>query len=190
MEGKVLIFSAPSGAGKTTVVKHILQQFSGLEFSISATTRPCRENETEGKDYFFMSEEGFRKRISSGDFIEYEEVYPGRFYGTLRSEIERIWQKGSHVVFDVDVKGGINLKNIFKNKALSVFISPPDIDTLEDRLRKRGTETPETLVIRVNKAKEEMTFAQQFDLILKNDKLEETLVKAEKIVSGFINSKS
>ncbi len=190
MEGKVIIFSAPSGAGKTTVVKHILQLFSNLEFSISATTRPCRENETDGKDYFFMSEKVFRKRIASKDFIEYEEVYPGRYYGTLRSEIERIWQKGSHVVFDVDVKGGVNIKKIFKDKALSVFVSPPDISTLEERLKNRGTETPETLAIRVSKAKEEMTFAPQFDIILKNDKLEETLVKAENIVSDFINKKS
>ena len=190
MQGKVFIFSAPSGAGKTTVVKHILSNFTGLEFSISATSRPPRQGESHGKDYFFISETDFREKIANNEFIEYEEVYPGRFYGTLKKEIENIWKRGNHAVFDVDVKGGLNLKKIFGHKALAVFVSPPDIKTLEERLIKRGTETPENISVRVHKATEEMKFAEQFDIILFNDKIDETLAEAKLIVSDFLlNSK-
>lgn len=185
MQGKVLIFSAPSGAGKTTVVKHILSKFPQLAFSISATSRPPRAGEKNGQDYFFLDESHFRKHIAAGDFIEYEEVYPGRFYGTLRSEIERIWNNHQLVVFDVDVKGGINLKKIFGNQALSVFVSPPDLKTLEERLVGRGTESPENIAVRISKAREEMSYAPEFDRILYNRILSDTLSEAEQIVKQF-----
>lgn len=187
MQGKVIIFSAPSGAGKTTVVKHILSRYPGLEFSVSATSRPPREGEIHGKDYFFVSTEEFRQRIASNEFVEFEEVYPGRFYGTLKSELDRIWKKGGQVVFDVDVKGGVNLKKIFGSSALAIFISPPDLPTLKQRLEKRGTDSPENIGIRIQKAEEEMQFAPLFDTLLFNDKIEDTLKQAETLINNFVN---
>lgn len=175
MNKKVIIFSAPSGAGKTTIVKHFLQLYPNWSFSISATTRPSRNNEENGTDYYFLNEEEFKYKIDNQEFVEWEEVYSGRYYGTLKSELERIWAQNKIVIFDVDVKGGINLKKIFGSQALSIFISPPSIEVLKDRLINRKTETEETLKIRVKKAEEEMTFASQFDKIIINDLLEHAI---------------
>ncbi len=188
MQGKLLILSAPSGAGKTTIVRHLLKKFPNLEFSISACSRPKRNNEVHGKDYYFLSVDEFRSRIDNDQFIEWEEVYSGSYYGTLKSEIERIWAKNNVVVFDVDVKGGINLKKIFGDKALSVFVMPPSIDALKQRLERRNTETEESLNKRVGKAAEEMTYANQFDRILVNEVLETAFAEAETIVKNFIEN--
>lgn len=188
MQGKLLILSAPSGAGKTTIVRHLLKKFPTLEFSISACSRPKRNLEVNGKDYYFLSVEEFKNRIANNEFIEWEEVYEGSYYGTLKSEIERIWAKNNVVVFDVDVKGGINLKKIFGDKALSVFVMPPSIDALKQRLERRNTETEESLNKRVGKAAEEMTYANQFDKILVNEILEKSYIEAENLVQNFIES--
>ncbi len=186
MEGKVIIFSAPSGAGKTTIVKHILSLFPEMEFSVSACSREKRPNETDGKDYFFISAEEFRKKIDNGEFVEWEEVYESCYYGTLRSELGRIWKSGHIVVFDVDVKGGINLKRIFGDKAMSVFISPPDLETLEQRLRNRSTDSEESLNKRLNKASWEMQFSNSFDKIILNKELPDTFKEAEEIIKKWI----
>ena len=186
MNKKVIIFSAPSGAGKSTVVGHLLKTFPFLEFSISATSRPPRGNEKDGIEYYFFSEQQFRDLISQNAFVEYEEVYPGSFYGTLRSEVERIWAKGHVILFDIDVKGGVNLKRIFGDNALSVFVRPPSIEELRRRLIGRGTDSPEAIERRVAKAEEELGYESMFDRILENDILEETLAEAEKIVRTFI----
>ena len=183
---KVIIFSAPSGSGKTTLVKYCLGVFPELQFSISATTRALRGEEIHGKDYFFLSVEEFKKLISEDSFVEYEEVYQDKFYGTLKSEVERIWQEGKVVIFDVDVKGGVNLKKIFGENALSIFIAPPSIDELERRLISRATDDLETIKIRVAKAKEEMTYAEEFDQIIINDDLETAQKEIERIVRNFI----
>ena len=183
---KVIIFSAPSGSGKTTLVKHCLQKFPQLQFSVSATTRALRGEEIHGKDYFFLSVEEFKKLISEDAFVEYEEVYQDKFYGTLKSEVERIWQEGKVVIFDVDVKGGVNLKKIFGENALSIFIAPPSIDELERRLISRATDDLETIKTRVAKAKEEMTYAEEFDQIIINDDLETAQKEIERIVRNFI----
>lgn len=188
MQGKLLILSAPSGSGKTTIVKHLLSTFTNIEFSISACSRPKRNGETDGKDYYFLSVDEFKRRIANDEFIEWEEVYPGSYYGTLKSEIDRIWAKNHIVVFDVDVKGGINLKKIFGKNALSIFVMPPSIDSLKQRLETRGTETLESLNKRVGKAAEEMTFSNQFDKLLINDNLEKSYQEAEYLVKTFINS--
>ena len=185
--GKVVIVSAPSGSGKTTLVKYLLQNFPELEFSISATSRKPRPNEQNGIDYFFINTDEFKLKIEQGEFVEYEEVYPDCYYGTLKSEIERIWKKGKVVLFDVDVKCGINLKNFFKQQAISVFISPPSIKTLEERLRLRGTETEETLKVRLEKASYEMTFKNRFDYIVVNDILDKAKDEIIKIVGEWIN---
>jgi len=187
MSGKLLIFSAPSGSGKTTIVKHLLKRFPNLEFSISACSRPKREREVDGRDYYFISPEEFRKRISEDQFIEWEEVYPGSYYGTLKSELDRIWAKGNHVVFDVDVKGGLNLKKIFKDDALAVFIMPPSIEILKQRLEGRGSETPESISKRVGKAAEEMEYAPQFDITIINHDLQIAFKEAEGVVQNFIS---
>lgn len=187
-EGKVIIFSAPSGAGKTTITRHVLQVFSQLEFSVSATTRPQRGHEANGKDYYFISQEDFRQKIEAGAFVEWEEVYKNGFYGTLKSEVERIWNKGHHVVFDVDVKGGINLKKIYGEKALSVFVMPPSIETLEKRLRRRNTDSEESIRARVKKAFTEIDYYQYFDIIILNDKLELSTLEAENLVGAFIGT--
>ena len=188
MQGKLLIFSAPSGSGKTTIVKHLLKVCNNLEFSISACSRAMRPGEVHGKDYYFLSVDEFKQNIADNQFVEWEEVYPGSFYGTLKSELERIWAKGNHVLFDVDVKGGVSLKRIFGTQALSVFIQPPSVAELEKRLVARCTETPETLAKRVGKAEEEMAFAPQFDVIIVNDNLEQAYADAIKTVHQFISA--
>lgn len=185
MRNQVMIFSAPSGAGKTTIVRHLLEKFDFLEFSVSATSRSPRGKEQDGIDYYFLSVDEFKKRVKNNEFVEYEEVYPGSFYGTLKSEVERIWKKGNTILFDVDVKGGMNIKKIFGEKALSVFIQPPSLEIMEERLRNRGTDSEEAIKTRISKAKQEMTFASEFDTILINDKLEDSFEKAEKLVRDF-----
>lgn len=179
MKTKVVIFSAPSGSGKTTVVKHLIAKYPRLEFSISATSRQPRGTEVDGRDYYFLSEEQFLSSIAAGDFVEYEQVYKGSYYGTLKSEVERIWSKGNIILFDVDVKGGVNLKKYFGDKALSVFIQAPSLAELRNRLEKRGTDSPEAIDKRVAKAAEEMEYADRFDVVLVNDNLETCLRKAE-----------
>jgi guanylate kinase len=186
MKGKLVIISAPSGAGKTTIVKHLLNCGLRLEFSISATTRPIRRNETDGKDYYFLSVPEFRKRIENNEFAEWEEVYHNHFYGTLKREIERIWSNGNYALFDVDVKGGINLKKIFRNNSISIFIMPPSVEELEKRLLSRGTDIPEKIRMRVEKAGEEMKLADKFDYVVINDDLRKALEEAEKLVSSFL----
>ena len=186
MPGKALIFSAPSGSGKTTIVKYLLEKNKDLGFSISACTRDKRgRQEEDGKDYYFLSTDDFKKKIDNNEFIEWEEVYPGNFYGTLKSEIERIWNSGKNVIFDVDVKGGINLKKYFGNKALAVFVKAPSIDVLKDRLLERGSETPDSLSSRLYKVKFELTFENQFDKVLVNADLETSLKKAQQIYDNF-----
>lgn len=189
MEGKLIIFSAPSGAGKTTIVHHLLDKFPDqLEFSVSATSRPIRKDEAEGVDYYFITVDEFKKKITAGEFVEWEEVYKDNFYGTLKREIERIWRKGKHVIFDVDVKGGLNLKKQFGKNAISVFVMPPSIQSLEERLRKRESETPESIARRIAKAGEELKTAPQFDKILLNENLETAFANAETIVKEFLAS--
>lgn len=185
MNKKVIIFSAPSGAGKSTVVGHLLKTFPFLEFSISATSRSPRGSEKDGVEYYFFSEQQFRDLIARDAFVEYEEVYPGSFYGTLRSEVERIWAKGHVILFDIDVKGGVNLKRIFGNNALSVFVRPPSVEELRRRLVGRGTDSPEAIEKRVAKAREELEYESRFDRVLENDRLEKTLAEAEEIVKTF-----
>lgn len=186
--GKVIIFSAPSGSGKTTIVQHLLQKFDFLGFSISATTRASRgEREVHGRDYYFLSGEEFKSKIRNGDFIEWEEVYGGTFYGTLKSEVERIWSEGRHVLFDVDVKGGLKLKEYFMEKALAVFVKVPTMAELESRLRHRNTESETKLRERLDKAAYEMSFEPQFDVTLVSTRLEQTLQRAEKMVCDFLN---
>lgn len=184
---KVIIFSAPSGAGKSTVVSHLLGFYPELEFSVSATSRAPRGEEKHGKEYYFFSEEDFRRLISEDAFVEYEEVYAGSFYGTLRSEVERIWAKGHTIIFDIDVKGGVNLKRIFGDQALSIFIQAPSVEELRRRLIGRGTDTMEAIERRVAKAEAEMEFASgKFDYTLVNDVLESALSEAEKVVGDFL----
>jgi len=186
MAGKAIIFSAPSGSGKTTIVKHLLQQNPGLGFSISASTRDRRgRTEVNGIDYYFLSPEEFKKKIDNDEFIEWEEVYAGNFYGTLKSEIERIWNEGKDVVFDVDVKGGIALKKYFGKKALSVFVKVPTLDVLKQRLNVRGTETEESLSRRLFKAQFEMTFQDKFDVVLTNGDLKTATSEAQKLYEAF-----
>ncbi|HLP14147.1 MAG TPA: guanylate kinase [Flavobacteriales bacterium] len=183
---KCIIFSAPSGAGKTTIVRYLLGSNLNLEFSISACSRNKRGNEYHGRDYYFLSIHDFKKKVDNGEFIEWEEVYEDNFYGTLKSEIERIWASGKHVIFDVDVQGGINLKKYFGEKALSVFVMPPSVDALEKRLRDRNTEDEASLKRRVDKAASELTFATGFDVVLLNDDLETACSEAKKIVKAFL----
>lgn len=180
----ILIFSAPSGSGKSTVVNYLLERYHFLEFSVSATSRGPRGNEQNGKEYFFLSVEEFRSKIESGDFIEYEEVYEGVYYGTLKSEVERIWARNGVVVFDVDVVGGVNLKKIFGKQALSVFIQPPSVKTLKERLIARGTDDLVSIEKRVAKAEVELTFRSKFDIVLVNDKLEECLEESVKLIEN------
>ena len=187
MSGKVIIFSAPSGAGKSTVVNHLLGLHPEFEFSISATSRVPRGQERDGVEYYFLSAERFRELIEEDAFVEYEEVYHDRFYGTLKSEVERIWQKGHVIVFDVDVKGGVNLKKYFGDAALSVLIVPPSMEVLEKRLRGRGTDSEEAIRERLDKAASELEFAAgKFDRDLVNDRLEETFAEAEALVDSFL----
>ena len=188
MDNKVIIFSAPSGAGKSTIVNHLLGLYPELEFSISATSRAPRGNERHGTEYYFFTSDQFRAMIAEDKFVEYEEVYPGSFYGTLKSEVERIWAKGHAIVFDIDVQGGVNLKRIFGDKALSVFIQAPSVEVLRKRLVGRGTDTDEAIERRVAKAASEMEFAAgKFDYVLINDDLQTALSEAEDTIARFLN---
>lgn len=186
-EGKVILFSAPSGTGKTTVVRHLLEVFPNISFSVSATTRKPRGNEQHGNEYYFLSEEDFRNKLENDAFLEHEEVYPGLFYGTLWSEVHRIWEQGKVVLFDVDVVGGLNIKKKFGEQALAVFLQPPSIDTLMQRLKARSTEVEHELNMRINKAKQELSFADQYDVVVVNDVLQETFEKCEALVKAFIS---
>lgn len=183
---KVVIFCAPSGSGKTTIVKHLLAIDHRLAFSVSACTRPQRANEIHGRDYYFLSHDEFQAKINSNEFLEYEEVYGGNFYGTLKSEIDRIWSQGKAVIFDVDVEGGLNIKKYFGDNALAVFVKPPSVEVLEQRLRYRSTETEETLKIRVGKAVKELGYEHKFEVVLLNEKLDVALLEAERLVNDFL----
>jgi guanylate kinase len=183
---KVVIFCAPSGSGKTTIVKHILSVDNRLAFSVSACTRNKRANEEHGKDYYFLSHEEFKLRIANNEFLEFEEVYGGNFYGTLKSEVDRIWAMGKAVIFDVDVEGGLNIKKHFGDKALAVFVKPPSVEVLEQRLRFRSTETEETLRVRIDKAVHELQYENKFEYVLLNENLDEALVVAENLITEFL----
>ncbi len=186
MQGKLLLFCGPSGSGKTTIVRYLLDTDPRLAFSISATTRPKRETETDGVDYHFISVNEFKRRIDAGEFVEWEEVYKDRFYGTLRSEVDRLWRENKVVVFDVDVEGGLQLKKTFGELLLAVFVMPPSVEALHQRLTARQSETPESLKARVAKAEHELTYAFRFDRVIVNDTLEHALEEAKQVVSEFI----
>ncbi|MBP5365137.1 MAG: guanylate kinase [Bacteroidales bacterium] len=186
MEGKILIFSAPSGSGKSTIINYLLGKGLPLGFSVSATSRAPRGEEQHGREYYFLSADEFRERIARGEFVEYEEVYPGCFYGTLKSEVERLWNEGRHIVFDVDVAGGVNIKKIFGDKARSIFIQPPSVAELRRRLINRATDTMEKIEQRVAKAEQELTFAPKFDFVVVNDDLQKAEDEAFALVSEFI----
>lgn len=185
--GKLIIFSAPSGAGKTTIVHHILRTFPETAFSVSATTRAIRPHEVHGRDYYFLSVDTFRMWISFDAFAEWEEVYPGQFYGTLRSEIERLTMAGRHVVFDLDVKGALSIQRLYPEDSLSIFIKVPSLQALGERLRARGTDSEESLVRRLDRAAYEMTFQDSFDRVLVNDDLDKALADAEAIVRNYLH---
>jgi len=189
MEGKCIILCAPSGAGKTSITKYLLEQDLELEFSISACTREKRENEINGVDYHFLKTDDFKNRIQNNEFVEWEEVYKDNFYGTLNTEINRIWNRGKNVIFDVDVEGGLSLTKHFGEKALAIFIKPPSIEALEFRLRKRGTETEERIQKRLNKAEKELAFAKWFDTVIINDDLKTAQEEVYKIANTFIKRK-
>lgn len=186
---KLIIFSAPSGAGKSTLVRYLLSQGLNLRFSISATSRAPRGEEKDGKEYYFLSPDEFRKRIACNDFLEYEEVYTDKFYGTLKSEVDRMLAEGSNVVFDVDCVGGVNIKKIYGEQALSIFIMPPSVEVLRERLEKRGTDSPEVIENRLAKAEYEMTFAPQFDVTVCNDDYDRAKTEILNWVTDFINEK-
>jgi guanylate kinase len=186
MTGKLIIFSAPSGSGKSTIINYLMQQGLGLAFSISATSRVPRGNEQHGVEYFFLTSEEFRSRIAKGDFLEYEEVYPDRFYGTLKEQVEHQLQIGQHVVFDVDVVGGCNIKEFYGDRALSVFIQPPSVEELRRRLEGRGTDAPEVIQQRLDKATYELTFAPRFDKVIVNDDLDKAQAEALDVIKSFI----
>ena len=189
MEGKLIIFSAPSGAGKTSIIKYLLDKILSIEFSISATSRKPRKNEKNGIDYHFISINSFKKKIENNDFIEYEEVYENVFYGTLNSEIDRIWQNGKTVLLDMDVNGGLKIKSIFKEKALSIFVKPPSIKSLDDRLAKRALDTQKSIQERLKKSEFELSYAEEFDIVLENNDLDKTKNEAFRIVNEFIEGK-
>lgn len=189
--GKLIVFSAPSGSGKTTVVRHLIDQDDlNLEFSISATSREKRKDELEAKDYYFLSTEAFKEKIRNGEFLEWEEVYPDNFYGTLKTEVERIWNKGKHVIFDIDVSGGLRIKRKYPEATLAVFIKPPSIDELKIRLKKRKTENDDKINMRIAKASAELATAPLFDVVVENDDLKNALAESYKLVDAFLNSES
>ncbi|KAB2808627.1 guanylate kinase [Phaeocystidibacter luteus] len=186
--GKLVILSAPSGSGKTTIIRHLLEVYPELEFSISATSRAPRGKEQHGVDYYFLSADEFRKRIENGEFLEWEEVYEGTYYGTLRSEVSRIWDKGGHVAFDIDVVGGLNLKKHFEKRALAVYVRVPTMEELEKRLRGRGTDSEEKIQQRLAKAEEEGKRESEFDITIVNDELERACREAEEKIGAFLKS--
>jgi len=185
---KLIIVSAPSGAGKTTIVKHLLASGLNLGFSVSACSRPIRKGETDGKDYYFLTQEEFKSRIEKGDLLEWQEVYPGSYYGTLRSEVDHLLAAGQSVIFDVDVVGGLNIKKIYGNQALALFVMPPSVDILKQRLIARSTDNKQSLANRLDKTEREITFASRFDYILINDNLATALNKAVEVVSAFLKA--
>lgn len=184
--GKLIILSAPSGSGKTTIVKSLLAKDFNLEFSISATTRSIRGSEKHGIDYYFLSPDEFREKISANELLEWEEVYTNKYYGTLKSEVERITSKGKNVVFDVDVIGGLNIKKMFPNNSIAIFIQPPSIEVLKSRLIARGIDAPEVITQRLNKAEEELTYAPKFDHIVVNNDLQTAINETEKLLKDFL----
>jgi len=186
MKGKLIIFSAPSGAGKTTIVRHLLDKNLNLEFSVSATSRTPRYNETHGKDYYFLSTEEFKKKITKGEFLEWEEVYDRTYYGTLKSEVNRIRDLGKNVIFDVDVEGGLNIKKFYGNEAYAIFVQPPSVDELRIRLQNRSTETEEKIQMRIAKAEQELSFASEFDVIITNNDLTQACKEAENLIRDFL----
>jgi guanylate kinase len=188
MAGKLIIFSAPSGSGKSTIINYLLTQNLNLHFSISATSRAPRGTEKDGVEYYFLSPEEFRSRIAAGDFLEYEEVYTDKYYGTLKSEVERILNQGNNVIFDVDVVGGCNIKKQYGKQALSMFIQPPGIDQLRSRLEGRGTDTPEVIESRIAKAEFELGFVDKFDAVIINDRLEVAQQEALKVIKDFLKN--
>lgn len=189
MQGKLIIFSAPSGSGKSTIINKLMSEY-GLRgrFSISATSRKPRGSEQDGVEYYFLSEEDFRRRISEGDFLEYEEVYPGCFYGTLRSEVDRTLAQGENVILDIDVQGGLNVKKIYGDRALTLFIQPPSIERLRERLERRGTDAPEVIERRLAKAETELSFAPKYDAVVVNDDLEEACQTAARTIEDFLST--
>lgn len=189
MQGKLIIFSAPSGSGKSTIINKLMSEY-GLRgrFSISATSRKPRGSEQDGVEYYFLTEEDFRKRISEGDFLEYEEVYPGCFYGTLRSEVDRTLDRGENVILDIDVQGGLNVKKIYGDRALTLFIQPPSIERLRERLERRGTDAPEVIERRLAKAETELSFAPKYDAVVVNDDLEEACQSAARTIEDFLST--
>ena len=189
MQGKLIIFSAPSGSGKSTIINKLMSEY-GLRgrFSISATSRKPRGSEQDGVEYYFLTEEDFRRRISEGDFLEYEEVYPGCFYGTLRSEVDRTLARGENVILDIDVQGGLNVKKIYGDRALTLFIQPPSIERLRERLERRGTDAPEVIERRLAKAETELSFAHRYDAVVVNDDLEEACQAAARTIEDFLST--
>jgi guanylate kinase len=187
-QGKLVVFSAPSGSGKTTIVRHLLKQEElNLEFSISATSREARSNEVHGKDYYYLSLKDFKNKIKNDEFLEWEEVYRDNFYGTLKTEVERIWAKGKHVIFDIDVSGGLRIKRKFPEETLAVFVKPPDLNELVRRLKDRGEESEDKINMRVAKAPAELATAPLFDVIVVNSDLDDALKNAYQLVSDFLN---
>lgn len=188
-QGKLIVFSAPSGSGKTTLVRHLLQQEElNLEFSISATSRAKRDNETDGKDYYFLDAQAFKNRIKNDEFLEWEEVYRDNFYGTLKTEVKRIWAKGKNVIFDIDVSGGLRIKRKFPDQTIAIFVKPPSIDELKIRLKKRQTESNDKINMRIAKASAELATAPLFDVIVINDDLDKAIQESYTLISDFINT--
>ena len=190
LKGKLLIFSAPSGSGKSTLVQHLMKIVPSLSFSISATSRKRRGAEVDGKDYYFLTVEDFKRKINNDEFVEWEEVYHNRFYGTLKSEVERIRNNGRNVVFDVDVVGGVNIKNLYKDDALSIFVMPPSIEVLRQRLVSRGTDNTEDIETRISKAEYELSFADKFDKVIINDNLQQAQNEVVEVVTKFLGDKN